>query len=96
MQDAPRKESADDRIRERLRFRSWHRGTREMDLLLGRFADAHVASLTPAQLADYDVLLQQSDPDLYDWLTGKKSPPGARDSEVMRLLSAFCSGRTNS
>ena len=81
--------------RNRLRFRSWHRGTREMDLLLGRFADAHIASLTPAQLENFDVLLQQNDPDLYDWILGKKTPPTSLDSDVMRLLSAFCSGKTN-
>ncbi len=88
-------ESTEDRSRERLRFRSWHRGTREMDLLLGRFADAHIGSFTPAQLADYDVLLQQNDPDLYDWILEKKIPPAPLDSGVMRLLTAFCSGKTN-
>jgi antitoxin CptB len=48
----------DDQIlRKRLRFRSWHRGTREMDLILGRFADAHLAAMDRGQLDRYGRLL---------------------------------------
>ncbi len=43
--------------RRRLRFRSWHRGTREADLMLGRFADAHLAAFTTDQLDRYAALL---------------------------------------
>jgi antitoxin CptB len=76
----------EDRRRERLRFRSWHRGTREMDLLLGTFADAHLAALAPAQLDAYEALLEQVDPDLYNWITGAEPVPGAQKGEVMDLL----------
>jgi antitoxin CptB len=61
----------DDR-RKRLLFRCWHRGTREMDLLLGRFADAEIAELTDAELAELERLLEIPDPDLYAALTGDK------------------------
>jgi len=54
----------DDR-RKRLLFRCWHRGTREMDLILGRFADAEIAGLTDAELAQLEHLIEVSDPDLY-------------------------------
>ena len=54
----------DDR-RKRLLFRCWHRGTREMDLILGRFADAAIADLTDAELADLERLIEVPDPDLY-------------------------------
>jgi antitoxin CptB len=77
---------APDRRRERLRFRSWHRGTREIDFLLGRFADAHLPGFTETQLDNYDNLLQQSDPDLYNWMTGVEPIPAEHDHEVMRLL----------
>lgn len=75
--------------RRRLRFRSWHRGTREADLILGRFADAHLQGFTAEQLDRYAALLEKSDPDIYDWLTGKASPPEADDSDVLKLLKNF-------
>ena len=78
----------DDRLRERLRFRSWHRGTREIDLLLGSFADAHLPHFTLAELRAYDAVLQHSDPDLYNWITGTEAVPAEHNSEVMRLVTA--------
>src|SRR6476659_9558563 len=61
----------DDR-RKRLLFRCWHRGTREMDLILGRFADAEIASLSDAELTELETLLEVNDPDLYAAITGDK------------------------
>lgn len=72
--------------RKRLQFRCWHRGTREADLLLGRFADAYLAQLDEAQLDDLDALLKVSDPDLYNWITQREAIPAAYDTSVMRLL----------
>src|SRR5436305_7659722 len=54
----------DDR-RKRLLFRCWHRGTREMDLILGRFADAALADLTETELGQLEQLIEVPDPDLY-------------------------------
>ena len=59
----------DDR-RKRLLFRCWHRGTREMDLILGRFADAEIADLSDGDMAELERLLEVPDPDLYAALTG--------------------------
>jgi antitoxin CptB len=73
----------------RLRYRSWHRGTREADLILGRFADAHLANFTAEQLDRYGALLENSDPDIYDWLTGRAPVPAAVDTDVFRLLKDF-------
>jgi antitoxin CptB len=61
----------DDR-RKRLLFRCWHRGTREMDLILGRFADAEIADLKEDELAKLERLIEVPDPDLYAALTGDK------------------------
>ena len=77
--------------RKQLAFRSWHRGTREIDLLLGRFADAHMAGLDAAQLAEYDRFLNNSDPDIFNWLTGQEPVPPAEDTAVVRLLLGFYS-----
>jgi antitoxin CptB len=63
----------DDR-RKRLLFRCWHRGTREMDLILGRFADAEIASLSEDELAQLEILIDVPDPDLYAALTDSAAP----------------------
>jgi antitoxin CptB len=59
-----------DERRKRLLFRCWHRGTREMDLILGRFADAEIANLSDDELAQLEYLMEVPDPDLYSALTG--------------------------
>src|SRR5258706_26562 len=64
-----------DKRRRRLLFRCWHRGTREMDLILGRFADAEIASLADDELAQLERLIEVPDPDLYAAVTGDKALP---------------------
>lgn len=76
-----------DARRKRLRFRSWHRGTREADLLIGRFADRHLGTFSDAQLDQFEALLAQSDPDIYNWVTEREAPPVALDTEVLRMLT---------
>ena len=78
-----------DLRRKRLLFRSWHRGTREADLVLGRFADAHLAGLDALQLDRYEALLECTDADLFDWVSGRTAPPPAYDHDVTRLLRAY-------
>jgi antitoxin CptB len=75
--------------RKRLLFRSWHRGTRETDLILGRFADAHIDDFDEAQLDRFESLLECEDADLFDWVSRRTAPPPAHDHDVMRLLLAF-------
>jgi antitoxin CptB len=58
--------------RKRLLFRCWHRGTREMDLILGRFADAEIAGLSDDELGQLERLIELPDPDLYAALTGDR------------------------
>lgn len=85
----------DDNIsikRKRLIFRSWHRGTREIDLLLGGFADRHLPGFRAEQLALYDRFLNNSDPDIYNWLTRQEPVPPAEDNDVIRMLLAFYPG----
>jgi antitoxin CptB len=75
--------------RRKLKFRAWHRGTREADLLLGRFADAHLDAFGADQLDRFDALLNESDPDIYDWVTGRQHPPAAHANDVIELLRRF-------
>jgi len=74
-----------DELRRKQSFRSWHRGTREMDLLMGRFAD-HILPLLDAGGVDaYARLLEENDPDLYDFYCGRKEIEGF-DADVSRDL----------
>ena len=75
--------------RKRLLFRSWHRGTKEADLLLGSFAEQHLAAFTPEQVDRYEALLAAEDADLLNWMSGRTAPPAERESDVLRLLLAF-------
>jgi antitoxin CptB len=78
-----------DERRRRLLFRAWHRGTREADLILGSFADAHVEALNDADLADFERLMDIPEPDLYAWVTGEAETPGAYDTALFARLREF-------
>ena len=67
-------ETAEARLK-RLSMRSWRRGTKEMDMILGPYSDACLAGLSDAQLDAYDRLLEENDQDLYQWVSGQADPP---------------------
>jgi len=75
--------------RKRLLFRSWHRGTREADLILGSFAEAYLAGWDEARLDEYEALLECPDADLFDWINRRAAPPAQYDTDVTRMLLAF-------
>ena len=79
--------------RKRLMFRCWHRGTQEIDLIFGSFAESAGGRLSTAQLGRFEALLDCDDTDLFDWVTGRSSPPPAYDHDVMHLLRCFCPQR---
>ncbi len=68
-------ETAEARLK-RMKMRSWRRGTKEMDLVLGPWADAHLADLSPERLDLYDRLLTENDQDLMAWILGTAPAPG--------------------
>ena len=75
--------------RKKALFRSWHRGMREVDLLLGTFADARIDTLSPAELDQYEDLLEAQDADLLKWMTGEAPVPAAYDTPLFRRIQAF-------
>ena len=77
-----------DARRRKLLFRSWHRGIREMDLILGGFADAAIATLTEAELHQYEQLLEVQDADLLAWVTGTVPVPAAFDMPLLKKIMA--------
>ena len=89
MSGAQAKNLALDARQRRILFRSWHRGMREVDLLLGRFANAEIGNLNSSELDDYELLLEAQDRDMSSWLSGEAQPPSAYDTEVLRKIRAF-------
>jgi antitoxin CptB len=84
MSDNP--ETDDQMRRKRLRFRAWHRGIKETDLILGPFADAYVEALAPQELDDFEALLAVPDNDLHEWFTGRDvAPPRFSASLIARI-----------
>src|SRR5258708_5111717 len=75
--------------RRKLGFRAWHRGTLEADLLIGTFADRHLAGFTDEELRQFERLLNENDPDINDWMTGRQLVPTEHDNVVMALLHQF-------
>lgn len=75
-----------DTKRKRLIFRSWHRGTREMDLLMGSFADIYVKKFNADELSLYEEILNHSDPDLYNWISGQEQVPANYMNPVLERL----------
>ena len=81
-------ETRETRIK-RLIYRSRYTGTKETDILLGSFATRHLAGLDESLLDEYETLIENSDPDLYMWISGRRHVPPEWDGEIMRLLKTF-------
>lgn len=81
-----------DSRRKRLRYQAWHRGTREMDLILGRFTDQHIASLTEPELVEMEHLLAVPDTTLYRWISDQEPAPGEFDGGLLKRIKAWLPG----
>lgn len=78
-----------EKRRKRLKFRSQHRGIKELDLLLGRFALEHLDAMSIDQLDLFEALLDVPEPIIYDWLLGRVALPAAFDNDVTKLLLKY-------
>jgi len=78
-----------DERRRRLLFRAWRRGVREMDLIVGRFADEAIDTLDAAALDDFERLIEVPNSDLYAWVVGAGDIPANYDTEVLAQLRLF-------
>lgn len=80
----------------RLTMRSWRRGMKEMDLILGPFADSEIKGLTPTDLDLYEALLEENDQDLYPWITARlkgEHPGPAPFIPLLDRISTFAAAR---
>jgi antitoxin CptB len=78
-----------DLRRRKLLYHAWHRGMREMDLIMGRFADATLEQLTEAELAEFEQLIDVPDRELLAWVTGEAAAPARYDTPLFRRLREF-------
>jgi len=82
--------SADlDPRRRRVLFRAWHRGIREMDLIMGRFAEANLKEMADADLDDFELLIEAPDHDLFSWICGSETVPANYDTAIFRAVKSF-------
>jgi antitoxin CptB len=81
-----------DPRRRRLLFRCWHRGIREMDLVLGRFADAQLASLADRELDELERWLDVPDQQIFAWVNGMEPVPANYETGLFRRLRDFHKG----
>lgn len=81
--------SLDDVRRKKLKFRAWHRGFVEADLILGPFADTHLPAMDARALDEFETLLDQPDQDLYAWIIGQAETPAEFAGPVMEQIRAF-------
>src|ERR1700676_776640 len=86
---APYDREALDGLRRKLEFRAWRRGTSEADLLIGAFADQCLAWFAAEELRQFERLLDEDDPVIDDWVTGRELVPKEHDNRVMSLLRRF-------
>ena len=78
-----------DARRRRLKFRCWHRGMREMDFVLGRFADAELAGLSDSDLDEVERWLDIPDQQMFAWVSAAESAPPEVDTALFHRLRAF-------
>lgn len=86
--EEPIQQDRDPRCK-RILFRCWHRGMKEMDLLLGGFANAEIDHLSEDELLELEHLLTAPDQDLYAWMTGRKPLPVEWDGPLYRRIIAY-------
>lgn len=78
-----------DPRRRRILFRCWHRGIREMDLVLGQFAEAEIATLSDADLDELEKIMAEEDNDLVRWVTGAEETPAHIQGALFTRIAAI-------
>lgn len=78
-----------DNRRKRLIYRANHCGMKENDVLLGKFAEERLESLSEEEVDRFEILLNHTDNDLYNWIIGQEETPELVDSDVLQMIKKF-------
>lgn len=76
-------------LKKKLLYQSTHRGCKELDIILGGFAEKFLMKLESQSTLDYQKLLNAPDNDIYDWITKKKIPPEKYDTEILKEIISY-------
>ncbi|WP_333672384.1 succinate dehydrogenase assembly factor 2 [Elioraea tepidiphila] len=82
-----------DARRRRILYRARHRGTHETDLLVGGFVAERIGAMDDAGLASLEAVLDLPDPDLFDWLTGRRAVPAEAETPLLRAMVDWAQAR---
>ena len=85
-------ETAENRLK-RLQMRSMRRGIKEMDIILSRYAQVRLKTMSEAELKRYDDLLSENDQDLYQWVTGQVAAPEAYVDLISDIAAVVDAGK---
>ena len=77
-----------DPRRKKLRLRAWRRGMKEMDLIMGTFADEHITAMSEAELDEFERLCEEEDQKVYSWISGAEPVPEAYDTPFFARLQS--------
>ena len=89
-----KRENHQDRLK-KIKYRAHHRGTQEMDIILGGFVDGVIADYTPEQLDDLEALMGETDADLYNWIIGKEPLDNAPYPALLAQIAQYQHSRVS-
>jgi antitoxin CptB len=75
--------------RRRILYRCWHRGIREMDLVLGQFAEDEIGALSETDLDEFEAIMGEDDHDLHAWITGAKPLPEHLKTPLFERIASY-------
>ena len=75
--------------RKRLRYNSWHRGTKELDLVLGQFGEKYLPTMSEKDIDLFEAIINENEHDIYAWLAGQKPIPMHHDNHIMNMIINF-------
>lgn len=73
----------------KLIYRSWHRGTKELDLILGNFISENIQNLSNIEIENYEILLNCEDPDIYKWIVNQEEPKNSTLKDLISKIRAY-------
>lgn len=73
----------------KLIYRSWHRGTKELDLILGNFISENIQNLSNIEIKNYEILLNCEDPDIYKWIVNQEEPNNSTLKDLISKIRAY-------
>ena len=75
--------------RKRLRYHSWHRGTKELDLVLGQFGEKYLSTMSENDIDLFEAIINENEHDIYAWLAGREPVPAQHENHIMYMILNF-------